>query len=96
MNVVIHVPSRMEVCRIVMDCIPVWDKDDIYDYIPRISSNCHNTISLCSTRLGFVMTGYNLRKTISSPPEMIVKKKLKRSATSTKKTKITKKDSQVV
>jgi hypothetical protein len=82
-NIVFHVSSRMEISRIVMDRIPVWNSDDIFDHIPRISTNCHSTVSLCSTKLGLVMTGYNVRKTLASPPEMMMKKKasLKRSAT---------------
>jgi hypothetical protein len=60
-TIVIHVPSRIEVCRITMDQIPVWDRDDLYKYIPRISSDCNTSIGLCSTYLGLVMTGFNIR-----------------------------------
>ena len=87
-TVVIHVPSRTEVYRIVMDQIPVWDKKMVYKHIPCIASDCYNSIGMCSSKLGVVMTGSNLRNRtkLSTEPSVPDAKKLARKKSSKRST----------
>jgi hypothetical protein len=59
--IVIHVPSRTEICRLQLEEMPELDEGNPFDHIPRIGPDCQNTLGLCLPGAGLVMTGSDVR-----------------------------------
>jgi hypothetical protein len=75
--IIVHVPSQNEVCR--TELCGVRDGCNDITLAPYITYDCNETIGLCLSWEGVVMSGHDVRKTIESTLSSSLKQKKKPS-----------------